>query len=165
MFGVEPKDPLHDFVIGVGLELEPVAHGNALDHQRVALQLNFTNSFGLETTASGGNAPGFQGTPERAGQSAGGRSHHVVERGGMRFEAAWAGVIMLCHLGVHPERHRGCLGRQISMTQGALIAHDADPGPVDDPAHRFAAFRLILRLRTRADRAVHPMQVPAAMRA
>lgn len=79
VFGVEPTDPLHDLAIGVGLELEPLAHGNPLDHQRVALQLDFTNSFGLETTASSGNAPSFHGTPERAGQSAGGRGYHVVK--------------------------------------------------------------------------------------
>lgn len=36
----------------------------------------------------------------------------------MRFEGTGAGVVMLSHLGVHPEGHRGLLGGQMSMTQG-----------------------------------------------
>lgn len=141
MLGMESENPLDHFAIGIRIKDELVAHVDALDHQRVALELDLTNRFGLETTASSGNAPGFQGTPERAGQSAGGRGYHIVKGGGMRLEAARAGMVMLRHLGVHPERHGYGLGRQMSMPQSALIAHDADLGPVNNLAHRFAASR------------------------
>ena len=88
--GVETEHPVDFGAVDVLLGGETVGHPDALDDQRVSLELDLTNCFGTETTVSGGDAPCFQGAPEGADQSTARGRDDIIQRCGVRLVLAFA---------------------------------------------------------------------------
>jgi hypothetical protein len=86
--------PLDRRSVGIGRHVQLVANVDPLDHEDLVLEFDFPLGVAAETTVPGGDAACFQRTPERAGQSTGGGRHHVIEGGGVRFEAALVGAVV-----------------------------------------------------------------------
>ena len=65
-------------------EFQLVVYMDSLDHENVAVLLDFTHRVGGQVGLDGRNAARLKGAAEGAGQSPGGRGHHVIERRGVR---------------------------------------------------------------------------------
>src|SRR5918996_6154046 len=76
------------FAVGVGVEREREADVDSSDHQHAVLGLDLADRLCGQSSFSGGNLTRLQRASEGAGQSPGGGSDYVVERGRMcRFAA------------------------------------------------------------------------------
>jgi hypothetical protein len=73
----------------VGGHREAVVDGDPPDHQHVVIGLDLADSLDLEPVAVDFDLTRFQRAGKRAGQSAAGSGHHVVERGRVRRELLW----------------------------------------------------------------------------
>ena len=121
--------------VGVTVEREREVDVNSLDHQDTVLGLDLADRLCGQSSFSGGNLTRLQRASKRAGQSPGGGSDHVVERGRMcRFAAAWNAVVV-GYLVVNAEEDRLVLGREERAPQWAPHAFDPHAGVVADFAH------------------------------
>jgi hypothetical protein len=106
-----------------------------LDHQHLVVELDLAYGVAAETTVSGGDVTRLERTPERAGQSTGGRRHHVVEGGGVRLEGSVGGAVMGGDSPVNPEGDRALLGGEVGVAQRSPSSFDIDHRPIDDLSH------------------------------
>lgn len=72
--------------------------------QDLAILLNLTDGLRSEVSSACIDAARLQRAPEGPGQSAGGRGNDVVEGRGVRRIVGRIHLIMLCDIGVDPER-------------------------------------------------------------
>ena len=70
----------------VGGHREAVVDHDPLDHQHVVIGLDLAHSLDFERVSIDVDMTRFQRAGKRAGQSAAGGGHHVVERGRVRRE-------------------------------------------------------------------------------
>ena len=110
--GVEPEHPVDLGSVDVLAWGKAVSHPYAFDDEGVALELDLADSVRVETTVSSRDAPSFQGTAERAGQSSTRRGHDVVESGGVWLVLALGQAVVFGDLAVHTERDALVLGGQ-----------------------------------------------------
>ena len=83
------------FAVGVGVEREREADVDSFDHEHTVLGLDLADRLCGQSSFSGGNVTRLQRASKRAGQSPGGGSDHVVERGRMcRFATAGNAVVV-----------------------------------------------------------------------
>jgi hypothetical protein len=104
---------------------EPVANGDAADHQHLVVELDLTDRLHLVALRIDFDLTRLQRAGEGAGQSAAGRGDHVVERRGVRRVLLRVHAIVLRDLRVHSEVHRLGLGGQMGEPLGA--AEPLDP--------------------------------------
>jgi hypothetical protein len=123
-----------------------------LDHEDLVLEFDFPLGVAAETTVPGGDAACFQRTPERAGQSTGGGRHHVIEGGGVRFEAALVGAVVLGDGAVDPEGDDAFLGGEVGVAQGTASSLDVDFRPVHDVSHSSSSSHFTPNARQRTAR-------------
>ena len=67
----------------IGFQLEAVFHVDALDHENLFVQLDFTGGFGCQPAFAGGDIARLQRASEGPGQSTRGCCNEVIEGGGM----------------------------------------------------------------------------------
>ena len=83
------------FAVGVGVEREREADVDSFDHEHTVLGLDLADRLCGQSSFSSGNVTRLQRASEGAGQSPGGGSDHVVERGRMcRFASAGNAVVV-----------------------------------------------------------------------
>jgi hypothetical protein len=116
---VEAMNTLGDIPF-VFIDSQRVGHVNAPDDEYVSVLANLANRFRSQITLASTNSARLQRAPKGAGQSARGRSHHVVERGGVGLMNCRVNAIVLGHLRVHPKEHWLFVEGQIGTPQGTL---------------------------------------------
>ena len=126
------------FAVGVGVEREREVDVDSFDHQHVVLGLDLADRLCGQSSFSGGDVTRLQRASERAGQSAGGGSDHVVERGRMCRFAAVRDAVVVRDLVMNTEQDRLILGREERASQWAPHAFDSHPGVVADLARHAA---------------------------
>jgi hypothetical protein len=87
----------HLLLLAVG-NAEPIANGDAADHEDLVLEHNFADRFDLVALGIDLDLTRLQRAGERARQSAAGRGHHVVKCGRMGRVPIWAHAVVLGHL-------------------------------------------------------------------
>ena len=123
------------FAVGVGVEREREADVDSSDHQHAVLGLDLADRLCGQSSFSGGDLTRLQRASEGAGQSPGGGSDHVVERGRMCRLAAARDAVVVRDLVVDAELDRLLTGGEVGTAQGPANALDPDAGPVDDVSH------------------------------
>lgn len=81
--------------------------------QHVPILLDLSPGLGNKLPLAGRYPARFQRAPKGSGQSAGGRSHQVIERRGLWFVDRGIHAVMFGNLGVYAKENRILLGRQI----------------------------------------------------
>lgn len=109
---------------------------DALDDERLALQLDFAGDLGPETTVSGRDAACFQRPPKGASQSAPGSCDQIVERGRIRREILGCHAIVLRYRTVDAKRDRLVTPRQLRGPQRPTLSDDRHPRRVCDLSSR-----------------------------
>jgi len=104
---------------------EPVANGDAADHQHLVLELDLTDRLDVVALWIDFDLTRLQRAGEGAGQSAAGRRDHVIERRGVRRVLLGVHAVVLRDLGVHSEAHGLGFGGQMGEPLGA--AEPLDP--------------------------------------
>jgi hypothetical protein len=131
---MEAVHPL-DLLASLLRSAELVANGDSFDHEHVVLQENLAHGFNFEALPLDVDLTRLQRACERAGQSAAGGGHDIVERRRVRMELFGIGPIMLGHLGVHPKRHRLGLRGQVRQALRTAEALNPHPGKVGGISH------------------------------
>ena len=126
------------FAVGVGVEREREADVDSSDHQHAVLGLDLADRLCGQSSFSGGDLTRLQRASEGAGQSPGGGSDHVVERGRMCRFAAAGNAVVVSDLVVNAEQDRLILGRKERTPQWAAHAFDPHAGVVGDRARHAA---------------------------
>jgi hypothetical protein len=105
--------------------LQPVADRDPLDHEHAVLVLDLADRLDVVVLVLDLDLTRLQRARERAGQSAAGRGHHVVERRRARREVLGLHPVVVGHLGVHAENDGFLLRRQVGESLRA--AQPLDP--------------------------------------
>jgi len=95
---------------------QAVADGDPLDDQNSVLHLDLADRLDLEGLPLHFDLTRLQRTRKRAGQSAPGCRHHVIQRGRMRRELLRRNPVVLRHLRMDAEHDRLLLDRKIRKT-------------------------------------------------
>jgi hypothetical protein len=120
-----------------GLELEVVTDPDPLDDQDTVLDLDLAPGLGAKPPFAGRDLARFQRAPEGAGESAGRRRDHVVERGRVGLLLGHVDPVVAGDRAVDAEQDRLRLGRQVRAPERPADALDADVRGVGDGG-RFA---------------------------
>jgi hypothetical protein len=110
----------------VAWHLHPVVHSNPLDHQHPVLDLDLAPGLDVVGVPLNFDLTRLQRAGKGARQSAGGRGHHVVERGGLGRELLGVHAVVLGHLGMHSEAHRLGGGGNVGQALRATKPIDSD---------------------------------------
>jgi hypothetical protein len=122
---VDVEHALGRVVVLLG-ERDAVGDGDAADHEDAVDVLDVADRFGFVALGIDLDSARLQRARVRAGQSAAGRGHHVIERRGARRDAPGRHPVVLGDLVVDPERDRLVRRRQIGEALRAALARDAD---------------------------------------
>ena len=118
------------FAVGVRVGRQRELDVDSFDHEHAVLGLDFADRLCGQSSFSGGNLTRLQRASKRAGQSPGGGSDHVVERGRMCRFAAAGNAEVVGDLVVNAEQDRLILGRQQRASPRAPHAFDSHSGVV-----------------------------------
>jgi hypothetical protein len=119
----------------VGVDTEPVADTDALDHEHAVVEFDLADRLAGQPFLARVDVACFQRASEGAGQSAAGGGDDVVEGGRVLGLAAARDAVVVCDLGVDAEEDRICLGRQLGASKRAAESRDSDARGVDDVRH------------------------------
>jgi len=121
-------------VVLVG-QRDAVRDRDALDDQDAVLDLDIPDRLGLVAVRVDFDSARLQRARVRAGQSAAGGGHHVVERGGARRDVPRRNPVVHGDLVVYAEGDGLLLGRKVGETLRAALARDPDAGDVGGLGH------------------------------
>lgn len=127
MVGVRPLGRL---TLVIRAALQGVPDPNLLDHQDAVLDVDLALGLGAELAAARVYPARLQRAAQGAGESTGGRRHHVVERGRMLRILSRRGAVVLADRAVRAEDHWFRLGWQERLSDRAALADDPHPGDV-----------------------------------
>lgn len=128
--GIDPMGAFHRLPL-LGAKLQMVRDVDAAHDQHAVVFLNLTDRRGGQQIFTGRYLSRLQRAPEGAGQSAGRRGDEIVEGGGVRRVNVRIDAIVLGHLRVDAEEHRGFLNWEIRPAQWAFHPLDAHLGAID----------------------------------
>lgn len=103
----------------------------SLDHQRLALQPDFSRDLGRKVSFCQRNAARLQRASKGAGQSPAGGCYDVVECRRLRRKGGRIDSVVLRNLGVDTEHRRLSRSRKIGSPHGSFDAFDTDARGVD----------------------------------
>jgi hypothetical protein len=110
--------------------LQPIANAYPFDHQDSILDLDVAFRVRLQLPLPGVDPTRLQRATKGAGESAGGGSDDVVERGGPGLHPLGEAAIVLADGSVGAEHDRLRLGGEIREPLRPALADDVDPGDV-----------------------------------
>ena len=94
---MKPEDPLGRLALG-GVKLQAVANVDASDDQHLPVQLDLTGCFRGQESLPGRDPARLQRAPKGSGESPGGGSHDIVQRGRVGLVDGRIHSVMLCDL-------------------------------------------------------------------
>ena len=95
---------------------------NAANHQDFAFFFNFTPCLGNQSSLTSWYFARFQRAAKSAGQSAGGGSNNIIQRGRMWFMDLRINAVMLGDLGMHAKLYGLLFLGQVSATKRAFYS-------------------------------------------
>jgi len=145
IIGVKAQHALGSLAFG-RIDFQVVTHMNAPENQHLAVQLNFARRFRREPTFASRNPARFQRAAECPGESTGGGSYDIIERGGMRLGDIGADAIVLGDFGMDAEANWLCLHGQIRATQRPFDSLNAHIGLVHHLTRHIRCLQQVARL-------------------
>jgi hypothetical protein len=115
--------------------LDAVVDADPLEDQHAVLVLDLAAGLDVVPVLLNFDLTRFQRAGKGAGQSAGGRGDHVIERGRLGREPLRVGAVVLGHFGVHAEAHRLVCGGKVGQPLRPAESLDSHVGDVCGVAH------------------------------
>jgi hypothetical protein len=121
--------------VGALINAQEVLDVDALDDKHLVLNLDLAEAFTDQPALTRWNLARLQRASKRAGQSASGCSHDVIQRRRMLGLAAARDTVVIRDLVMDAEGHGLGLGRNRRAAQRASYTLDADARSIGDVGH------------------------------